>query len=177
MNWKVMFISFLERFRKLSEKPEDRLDEIGLKEGMTFLDVGCTLGFYSFPAASIVGEEGLVYALDINGDFIDYIAGKAEKKGIENIKAMVAGAQNTGLSPESVDVVFLHLVFHDIEDRREAVEEFRRILKTEGILVIDEENVIPPDVIRETVEESGFRLSKTLRKTVQIFEKTRIESE
>jgi len=98
MNWKTLVIIFLEKFRKLSEDPLKRLTEIGLKEGMTFLDVGCTLGFCSFPAASMVREKGLVYALDINSDFTEYISHKAKKKGIENIKSIAADAQNTGLS-------------------------------------------------------------------------------
>jgi ubiquinone/menaquinone biosynthesis C-methylase UbiE len=170
-----MLISFLEKFRRLTEDPMERLTEIGLKKGMTFLDLGCTLGFYSFPAASIVGEEGLVYALDVNSDFIEYVACKAKNREIRHIETIVAYAQNTGLSPESVDIVFLHLVFHDIEDKRKAIREFNRILKANGKLVIDEENVVPLDAIRKLVEETGFRISKTLRKTIQIFAKTQIK--
>ena len=175
MSWKIMLLAFLEKFRKLSEKPEERLHEIGLKEGMTFLDVGCTLGFYSFPAAAIVGKRGLVYALDINSDFIKYVLRKAQKKEIAHLKPIVARAQDTGLSPESVDMGFLHLVFHDIEDKPKALREFHRILRATGRLVIDEENVMPLDTVQKLVEEAGFRFSQTLRKTIQIFEKTPME--
>jgi len=38
-------------------------------------------------------------------------------------------------------------------------------------LVIDEEEVIPLDLIKKLAEESGFKFSKKLRKTVQILEK------
>jgi len=171
MSWKTMLISFLEKLRKLSEKPEERLHEIGLKEGMTFLDVGCTLGFYSFPAAAIVGNRGLVYALDINSDFTEYVSRKAKKKQVEHLKTTVGRAQDTGLSPGSVDMVFLHLVFHDIADKPKAIKEFHRILKDTGRLVIDEENVMPLDTVQKLVEEAGFRFSQTMRKTIQIFEK------
>lgn len=101
INWKILFISFLEKFRKVSERPLERLSEIGLKEGMAFLDVGCTLGFYSFYASSIVKETGVVYALDIDPCFIEYVKSKAEKRGIKNIKTIVANAQGTGL-PQKV---------------------------------------------------------------------------
>lgn len=175
MNWKIMLVSFLEKFRKLSEKPEERLHEIGLQKRMTFLDVGCTLGFYSFPAASIVGKKGLVYALDLDPDFTEYVSRKAKNKEIEHLKTIVASARDTGLSPESVDIVFLHLVFHDIEDKPKAIREFNRILKSTGRLVIDEENVMPLDTVQKLVEEAGFRFSQTLRKTIQIFEKTPME--
>lgn len=176
MGWKILFVSLLERLRKFSEHPQEMLAEIGLKEGMTFLDVGCSLGFYSFYASFIVGKKGLVYALDVNPEFIEYVKNKAKRKEIENIKTIVANAQKTGLTPESVDIVFLHLVLHDIEDKPAAIREFKRVLKNNGKLVIDEENVIPLDLIRKLAEDSGFRLSKRLRKTIQIFEKIKDES-
>jgi len=171
MNWKILLISLFEPFRKLAERPVERLIEIGLKEGMTFLDVGCSLGFYSFYASSIVGEKGQVHALDENSEFVDYFRNKAQRKGIQNVNALVANAQETGLPSESVDVVFLHLVLHDVKDKLTAMKEFDRILKKNGKLVIDEENVMPLDHIKEMAENSGFRLTKCQRKTMQIFEK------
>jgi ubiquinone/menaquinone biosynthesis C-methylase UbiE len=171
MNWKVLLISFLDRLRKFSEHPSERLREIGLAERMTFLDVGCTLGFYSFSASSIVGEKGLVYALDINSALIDYVSNRAKKYQVKNIKPIVANAENTGLPEESVDVVFLHLVFHDIENKQSALKEFFRILKKEGKLVIDEETAMSPDKIRKLAEQEGFTFSKSLRKSIQIFKK------
>jgi len=176
MNWKILLVSFLEKFRKFSEHPQERLTEIGLNEGMTFLDVGCSLGFYSFYASSIVGEKGLVYALDINPEFIEYVKNKVKRKEIENIKTIVANAQETGLPPRSVDIVFLHLVLHDVKDKPVAIREFNRVLKGNGKLVIDEENVMPLDLIRKLAEDSSFRLSKCSRKSIQIFEKIKDES-
>ena len=175
MGWQILFVSLLERFRKFSGHPQERLAEIGLKEGMTFLDIGCALGFYSFYASSIIGKMGFVYALDVNPEFIEYVKNKAKRKEIKNIKTMVANAQETGLTPESVDIVFLHLVLHDIEDQTAAIREFNRVLKSHRKLVIDEENVMPLDLIRRLAEDSGFRLSKRLRKTIQIFEKIKDE--
>jgi ubiquinone/menaquinone biosynthesis C-methylase UbiE len=37
------------------------LKEAGLKEGMTFADVGTGNGYFTFPAADIVGDEGKVF--------------------------------------------------------------------------------------------------------------------
>jgi len=171
LNWKIPLISFFENFRKISENPLERLTEIGLKEGMTFAVIGCTLGFYSFAASRIVGDKGVVYALDINPDFTAYVEEKAKRKGIKNIKAIVADAQEITLSSESVDMVFLHLVLHDIKNKTVALKEFYRILKENGKLVIDEENVMSLAVIRKLAEDSGFKFHKLLRKSIQIFEK------
>jgi len=173
MNWKILLALFLENFRKVSEHPLERLNEIGLKDGMTFLDIGCTLGFYSFHASSVVGENGQVYALDINPEFIEYLKDKAERKGVKNIKTIVADARETGLPSESVDIVFLHLVLHDVDDKPAAIKEFNRILKKNGRLVIDEENVMSLHLVRKLAEDSGLKFIECLRKTIQIFEKIR----
>jgi ubiquinone/menaquinone biosynthesis C-methylase UbiE len=138
---------------------------------MVFLDVGCTLGFYSFPASQLVGENGLVYALDINSQFLQRIENKARKTGRSNIKTVEANACETGLPNASVGIVFLHLVLHDIKDKAAAIREFYRILEKRGKLVIDEENAMPPEDIQKLAAAEGFTFSKRLYKTLQIFQK------
>jgi len=66
-------------------------------DGKIFLDVECALGFYSFPASSIVREKGLVYALDMNPALIGYLTNKARKQGIQNIKPITANVEKTDL--------------------------------------------------------------------------------
>jgi ubiquinone/menaquinone biosynthesis C-methylase UbiE len=47
--------------------PYNRLSTAGLKPGRNVLEVGCGPGFFTIPAAKIVGDEGFVYALDFQG--------------------------------------------------------------------------------------------------------------
>jgi len=108
-----------------------------------------------------------------NPDLMNHINKKANQKEIKNIKTIVADAQETGLPSKTIDIVFLHLVLHDLKDKPAAIKEFHRILKQGGKLVIDEENVMPLEQIRELAENSGFKTSKYIRKTIQIFEKTK----
>jgi ubiquinone/menaquinone biosynthesis C-methylase UbiE len=171
MHLKILLVSLLDKFRKLTEHPLKRLEEIGLKEGMTFLDVGCSLGFYSFPAASLVGDSGTVYALDIKEGLIKHVQENIARLKIKNMKPIVANAERTGLAERSVDIVFVHLVLHDIDDQQAAVEEFYRVLRPPGKLVVDEEHAMLPELVRVLVESSGFRLLETLRNTIQVFEK------
>jgi ubiquinone/menaquinone biosynthesis C-methylase UbiE len=171
MNWKILLVSIIDKLRTISENPHKKLQEIGVKEGMVFLDVGCTLGFYSFPASQLVGENGLVYALDINSQFLQRIENKARKTGRSNIKTIKADACETGLPNASVDTVFLHLVLHDIKDKEAAIKDFYRISKKQGRLVIDEENIMPLEDIKKLAEDAGFTFSKHLYKTIQTFQK------
>jgi 2-polyprenyl-3-methyl-5-hydroxy-6-metoxy-1,4-benzoquinol methylase len=50
--------------RRRWQNPEAILAYVGLKAGFTFVDVGCGNGFFTVPAARLVGDEGTVYGLD-----------------------------------------------------------------------------------------------------------------
>jgi len=46
--------------------PYRLLEVAGLKSGQKVLEVGCGPGFFTLPAAKIVGEEGYIYAVDVH---------------------------------------------------------------------------------------------------------------
>jgi ubiquinone/menaquinone biosynthesis C-methylase UbiE len=171
MNWKIPLASTINRIRWIFENPRGRLQEIGIREGIRFLDVGCNLGFYSFPASLLVGGTGLVYALDIDPDCLNWIASKAKRIHRSNIRTINADAQRTGLPDENVEIVFVHLVLHDIKDKPAAIKEFYRILKPGNKLVIDEENVMSTEEVRDLAEGGGFEFTGYLHKTIQVFKK------
>jgi ubiquinone/menaquinone biosynthesis C-methylase UbiE len=171
MNWKILLVSSINRIRWVFENPWRRLREIGITEGMRFLDVGCNLGFYSFPASSLVGESGLIYALDIDPDCLNWVASKAKRTHRSNIRTINADAQRTGLPDENVEIVFVHLVLHDIKDKPVAIKEFYRVLKAGNKLVIDEENVMSTKEVRNLAEDGGFKFAGCLHKTTQVFRK------
>jgi len=164
-----------ENSRASREQPLQRLKEIGLAEGMTLLDIGCGIGFYSFYASTIVREKGLIHALDRNQQFIAYLTKKAKRQNIGNIHAVFADAHETGLPSESVDVVFINQVLHCLEDKPRAVKEFNRVLKKNGKLAVDEKDLIPLSTVRELAEQAGFKFTKSLRETVQVFEKVEMQ--
>ena len=40
------------------------LQSIGMQKGQYVLDFGCGEGYYTIPAATVVGDQGKVYAVD-----------------------------------------------------------------------------------------------------------------
>jgi ubiquinone/menaquinone biosynthesis C-methylase UbiE len=171
MNWKILLISAINKIRWIFENPQRTMRIIGLKEGMRFLDVGCNLGFYSFPASSLVGDSGLVYALDVDSDCLEWVENKASRTHRSNIRTINASAEKTGLPNSKVEIVFLHLVLHDITDKSAAIREFYRVLKPNGRLVIDEENVMSLEKVRYLAEDGGFEFSRCLHNNLQVFRK------
>jgi len=128
--------------RSLFKKPERTLREMGLRKGQTFLDYGCGIGSFSIPAAKMVGDDGIVYALDIHPLAIKAVEKKIKKKQIANIKTILS-ARETGLPDESVDVVLLYDVLQMISDKEKLLEELHRVLKSGGVLFATAEHLDP----------------------------------
>jgi len=146
--------------------PEVLFGELKLKEGDFFLDLGCGPGDYTMEASRIVGESGVVYALDRDERMISGLTERAASQKVNNIKALVADI--TGRLPiqsSCLDVCFLATVLHIInirEKERNLFNEIYRVLKKSGRLAIieckkEDQPWGPPKHIRlcpEEIEES-----------------------
>ncbi len=141
------------RIRARFINPARILREIGLQKGHTMLDYGCGVGVFTIPAAQIVGDGGVVYALDIHPLCIRTV----EKRGIANVKTILSGRE-TGLPDESVDVVFLYDVLQFITDRGSLMEEFHRVLKPDGRLCATAEHLDVNEFLDIVTKENLFTL-------------------
>ena len=124
-----------EEKRRKWFNPEKVLKDAGLGLGMTFVDVGCGDGFFTILAAQIVGKTGKIYAVDTDASAIERLKHKADKKGLTNIKAVVAKAEETVFCDECADIVFYSIVLHDFHDPAKVLLNAKRMLKPDGKLV------------------------------------------
>ena len=143
--------------RSIFKKPERILREMGLREGQTVLDYGCGIGSFSIPAAKMVGDDGVVYALDIHPLAIRTVEKEIKKKRISNIKTILS-ARETGLPDESVDVALLYDVFQMISDKEKLLEELHKVLKSDGVLFATAEHLDPKEFMNIFARENLFTL-------------------
>jgi ubiquinone/menaquinone biosynthesis C-methylase UbiE len=106
-----------------------------MREGQTVLDFGCGTGDFTIPAARIVKESGKVYALDYFQKQLGIVRKRTEKAGLKNVETIHSDCE-TNLPDESVDVIWMCDVLHEIAQRRSVLEELHRVLKTGGSLAI-----------------------------------------
>jgi ubiquinone/menaquinone biosynthesis C-methylase UbiE len=114
-----------------------------IENGMTVVDYGCGPGRYSIPIAEVVGIKGRVYAVDIHELALKKVQDIIRKEGIKNIQTSLAkgnddGEYNSGLNDDIADIVCAIDMFFIIKKPTEFLEEIRRILKPNGILIIDD---------------------------------------
>jgi ubiquinone/menaquinone biosynthesis C-methylase UbiE len=122
--------------------PQVVFSVLALKEGDSFLDIGCGPGDFAVHAAGIVGESGVVYALDRQEDMIDTLKYKADSRGLKNIRAIVADVSTTlPVEDDCIEVCLLATVLHALgpaADRDRLFEEMRRVLRPDGRVAVVE---------------------------------------
>ena len=87
-----------------------------VQEGQTFLDYGCGTGDFTIPAAQRVSQKGKVYALDYFPRQLEIVTERSAKAGLNNIETILSNSK-TGLPDESVDVIWMCDVLHEIKGK------------------------------------------------------------
>ena len=121
----------------LFRDPCETLDAAGLKPGQKVLEVGCGPGFFTIPAARVVGDKGTVHALDISPLAVERVQQKIEKEGATNVETILADAAQTGLPDQSFDLIFAFGFAHAAGSMENILAELHRLLKPAGILAIE----------------------------------------
>ncbi|MCD4705103.1 methyltransferase domain-containing protein [bacterium] len=151
-------------------------DEVNLGYGDKIGDLGCgPKAYFTFQAARIVGEKGLVYAADILKEVLSSVESHAKTQGFNNIQTVWTNLESYGATkiPESsLDISMLINVLFQAKDIAQMIKEAIRLTKPGGkLLVVDWKNIGAPlgpdssrrvDVakIKEYAEAYGLKLEK-----------------
>ena len=142
-------------FLPIFRNPYKLLRAAGLKPGQKVLEVGCGPGFFTIPAAKIVENEGVVYAVDVHPLAIERVKEKIEREGIKNIKPILTNASDTGLPDRSIDLAFIFGLRYIAGGLENVIAEIYRILKPGGVLSFEKTKGSEKKLIEE-VERGGF---------------------
>jgi len=130
------------------------LEKVGIRKGQIVLDFGCGPGHYTIAAARIVGEKGIIYALDIHPLAVKAVEKRAKKLGLANVTTILSD-RDTGLPEESVDVILLYDMIQMIMDKEALIKELHRVTKPDGLLSILAQHIKVKDVV-QLVEKEGL---------------------
>ena len=125
------------RLRQWFMNPVKTLRGAGIQPGQTVLEVGCGTGFFTIPAAKLIGDQGCLVAMDALSDFIKQVSKKVQSADLKNVRVVKRDALDTGLDAASIDTVLLFGVvpFPSLPLNR-LLPEMHRVIKPKGSLAV-----------------------------------------
>ena len=145
-------------------QPNRIMDILGIKEGSTVADIGAGSGWFTVRAARRVGNGGVVYAIDINRDYLKYIDDRARRESFANIRTILGKEDDPLLPAKSVDAVLLLKTYHEVAQPIRLLKRTREAMRAGALLgIIDrngkgDDHGLDKEVVIKEAARAGFVL-------------------
>lgn len=152
------------------------IDKMQISAKMKVADLGCgASGHFIFPAASLIGKNGKVYAVDILKTVLESINKRIKQENLTNIQTIWSDIEIFGatkIEAGSLDLALLMNTLYQSHKRAEIVREAVRMVKKGGKLVIvDWKNIASPigppaeervkkDLLKAAAKKLGLELEE-----------------
>jgi ubiquinone/menaquinone biosynthesis C-methylase UbiE len=136
-----------------------------LQEGMTAIDLGCGMGYFSRAMAKIVGDTGKVISADLQQEMLAITRKRAEKDGVaRRIRFLLSKEDDIGFTGQ-VDFALAFWMVHEVTDTRNFFLQVYRILAPTGTLLLAEPKMHVTqarfDEILSVAQDAGFMITAT----------------
>ncbi len=161
---------------KLLDPQELLTKYLDLKMGELVGDLGCGgAGYFTLPAARLVGGKGKIYAVDILKAALEGVRGKAKLDNILNIETVWSDLERLGATSipvGSLDAALLINIMYQSRNNIAILDEAKRLLKTGGRLLIVDWKVeqtpfgppvndrLSPEQVKEFAARAGLKEDK-----------------
>ena len=157
------------RERELEEDPDLAMRLIRVQRGSTVADLGAGSGYFTVRLARAVGNEGKVYAVDIQPGMLTLLQQAVTRQRLTNVIPVLGAPDDPRLPAASLDLVLMVDVYHELAEPQVTLGHLKRALKPGGRLVLLEYRAEDPDVpilrehkmtkaqVKLEVEHEGFK--------------------
>lgn len=135
--WLKQYLAMLERPERAEfQKPEQVMQALAFREGERVADIGAGSGYFTIPVARAVGDEGVVWAIDIRQEMLDYIRERLEAEGLENVRLMRVEPDDPQLPNGKVDTILMVDMIHYVKDKAAYISRAKEGLAPGGRMVV-----------------------------------------
>jgi ubiquinone/menaquinone biosynthesis C-methylase UbiE len=132
--------------REKQERTDLLLKNLPIKPGDKVADIGAGTGYFTLPMADMVGDEGMVFAVDIQPEMLAIIEDRTATQGITNIQRVLATEKNPGLPANSIDLALFVDMYHEFEWPQEVMSAVFDSMVSGGKIVLVEYRAEDPQV-------------------------------
>ncbi|MEA3495197.1 MAG: class I SAM-dependent methyltransferase, partial [Bacteroidota bacterium] len=148
-------MSLIFKVRNLFKPFGENIDKFGIQKNSIVVDYGCGPGMHIRKASELVGNEGLVYAVDIHELAIKFVKKIIAKYNLDNVKTFQTDGNKLEISNNTADLIYALDMFHMVKDYKSFLAELNRIGKSNCILILEDGHQ-PRKKTIEKVKESGY---------------------
>jgi ubiquinone/menaquinone biosynthesis C-methylase UbiE len=152
--WAFRIMACMFDLSDLFRSPDSKLDPFNIQKDQTVIDYGSGTGRYLPRASELVGENGLVYAVDIHQLAIKSASGRIEKNNLKNVKPVLTDGKTVNIPTHTADIIYALDMFHMVKDYEGFLKELCRITKPDGILFLEDGHQ-PRSSTKEKILKSG----------------------
>jgi ubiquinone/menaquinone biosynthesis C-methylase UbiE len=127
-------------FRRIMHEPEKILAPF-VREGMTVLDLGSGMGFFSLAMATLVGAQGKVICVDLQQEMLDALRKRAERAGLSDRIHLQRATQDDIRAAGPVDFALAFWMAHEVTDARKFLGQVFSVLKPSGSVLLVEPRI------------------------------------
>jgi len=112
-----------------------------IQTGMTVLDVGCGMGFFSLDMARLTGKDGTVICVDLQEKMIKTLMKRAAKSGLQDrIDYRVCSTESLNLNDldNTIDFSLAFAIVHEIPNAEHFFKQIFQAIKPNGSLLFSE---------------------------------------
>ena len=112
-------------------------ERVGVKPGMTCLDLGCGAGEVTLDLARLVGPGGRVVGMDIDDARLEMVREDAEANGLSNVELRVSDIR-TSEEMNKFDLVYSRFLLSHLSDSAGVLAKMRQLVSPGGIVAVED---------------------------------------
>ena len=146
--------------------------EVG--RGDIVADIGCHEGYLTFHLSEVVGNYGVVYAVDVNETPLRALRTHLKEEKVENVQVVLGDYDDPKLPENLLNHIFIIDAYHEMVSYQDILTHCFKALKPGGKLIILEKlkfehrnkdragqtaaHTLASSFVREELETSGFQV-------------------
>jgi putative membrane-bound dehydrogenase-like protein len=142
--------------REQEEASTKMIEELKLQPGQVVADIGAGTGRLTLMMAEKVGNDGKVFAVDVQQQMLDIISVKLKQRNVKNVELVKGTQKSPKLEKESLDLALFVDVYHEFVYPYEMMLEVSKAMKVGGRIVLvefrKEDETVPIKLVHKMTE-------------------------